>query len=102
MAYYKQYFTQENKHILTKNPFNIYLLCKLFDNCRPDKTQTQRNALKNLTNHFLYWCRLSQINDVQPHHGCFCFHCKIFTDCTQILLERNKLEDPVQKKQVYL
>ena len=47
--------------------------------------------LRNLSDKYLYWGRLSQINEFVPHHGCFCFHCKIYNDCVQIQLERGKL-----------
>ena len=47
--------------------------------------------LKKLTSKYLYWGRLSQINDT-PHYCCYCFHCRIHDDVSQILLERKHLE----------
>ena len=101
MAYYKPFFEQKEKCVLCKNPFNIYWFCKLFDDCRPteDENITQRWALKKVSNNFLFYGWLNQINDVQPHRHCCCFHCKIHDDCIQELLERNKMETPGPKEE---
>ena len=90
--YQKDFFKHEQVLVLNKsNPFEIYWVCKLFEECRPDESFTQRDMLRNLGDKYLYWGRLSQMNEFVPHHGCFCFHCKTYNDCVQILLERGKL-----------
>ena len=89
---------------MCKNPLNILWFCKLFDDCRPteDKNVMQRWAFKNLSNNFLFYGRLSQINDVQPHSRCRCFHCKIHDDCVQEILDHNKMETPGPKESLYI
>ena len=92
MSYFNKFFNSGHKIAAHGSPFNIYWVCRLFDEVRADITYKQRDMLKNLTNKYLYWGRLSQINEIAPHHDCHCFHCKIHDDCFQILLERQQLE----------
>ena len=99
--YYKKFFDHGQTIIMVKqNLFKIYWVCKLFEECRPDKSFTQRDILKSLSDKYLYWGRLSQINDRVPHHACFCYHCKIYNDSVQILLQRGKIDEEPKEKEV--
>ena len=60
----------------------------MFEECNTNEKFTQRDMLKGLSTEYLFWGSLSQIINNAPHHGCYCFHCKLKTDCEQILLER--------------
>ena len=101
LAYYNKYFKSGQNIVMGKNPFYIYWVCKLFEECRPNDSYKQRDMLKGLSNNYLWWGRLSQINEFVPHHGYFCYHCKIYEDCKQILIERGKLQDPGDKEEGY-
>ena len=46
--YYKDFFKHEQVLVLNKsNPFEIYWVCKLFEECRPEESFTQRDMLRN-------------------------------------------------------
>ena len=87
-AFFENYFNSGQKIIMGNNPFYIYWVAKLFEECNTNEKFTQRDMLKGLSTEYLFWGSLSQINDNAPHHGCYCFHCKLKTDCEQVLLER--------------
>ena len=88
--YYQKYF--EGGHLIAASgsPFSIYWVCRLFDECKPNKNMLQKEILKKLISKYLFWGRLSQINDV-PYHCSHCFQCRILDDPVQILLDRNQL-----------
>ena len=92
-AFYQKYFNSGKKLVIGKNPFYIYWVAKLFEACNTDKNITQKDMLKGLSNNYLYWGRLSQINDIPHHAGC-CFHCKLQEDCKQVMLERGSMSCP--------
>ena len=80
----------EKKLVIGKNLFYVYWVTKLFEACNTDKNITQKDMLKGLSNNYLYWGRLNQINDI-PDHACSCFHCKLQEDCKQVMLERGSM-----------
>ena len=45
----------------------------------------------------LFQSQISQINDRMPHYGCYCFHCKLKTDCERVLLERGYRQEPPRR-----
>ena len=69
----------------------------MFEECNLNENLTQRDTLKGLSTEYLYWWALSQINDRMPHYGCYCFHCKLKTNCEQVLLERGYPQEPPQR-----
>ena len=79
-AFFQKYFNSGKKIIRGKNPFYIYWIAKLFEECNLNENLTQRDMLKGLSTDYLYWGTLSQINNIL-HCGCYCFHCKLKTDC---------------------
>ena len=97
---YKEFFDHNDKIILRngQNPFQIYWLCKLFEEVKPSKDSKQLDMLKKLSTGYLHWGKLSQYNSYVPHYGCRCFHCNIITNCNKVLMERHgNLEFQIEK-----
>ena len=97
---YKEFFDHDDIIILRhgQNPFQIYWLCTLFEEVKPDKESKQVDMLKKLSTGYLHWGKLSQYNSFVPHWGCRCFHCNIITNCNKVLMERHgNLEFQIQK-----
>ena len=91
LVVYQEFFDHDEKIILShgQDPFDIYWLCKLFEEIKPSREFIQLDMLKKLSSAYLYWGKLSQINSFVSHHGCRCFQCNIITDCNEILMERH-------------
>ena len=88
----KKNFNSGKEIVMGTNPFYIYWIAKLFAECNTNRKLTQKDMLKNLSSKYLFWGRLSQINDVVPHYACYCFHYNLQEDCKAVLLERGTID----------